>query len=603
MTPTAQTKSAAEPVSVSNPLPKSRGGHWLSLAISIFLAAIVWAVFGRTIHYDFVNFDDDEYVYENPMVAGGLTERGVLWAFTRFHSNNWHPLTWVSHMADCEFYGLDAGGHHLTNVLLHAAAAILLFLVLRSATGFLWRSAFVAAIFAIHPLRVESVAWVSERKDILSGIFFMLTIAAYLYYVRRSWSSRRYGLVLVLFGLGLMCKPMLVTLPVILLLLDYWPLNRFQSNAAEPRFGFATLTAPKRLVLEKLPLLGLSLASAAITFLAQSSAKASFEQLSFSSRVINAVISCAVYLRQMFWPSQLAIPYPYPAHPAPVWATLLAIILLGAVSVAVFAFRKTRPYLLVGWLWYLVMLAPVIGVFQVGAQAHADRYTYLPQIGAAILLTWMAAEWLGRWHTGRFALTLVSLAAVAVLMACARAQAAYWQSSETLWTHTLACTSNNYIAEDNLGIVLLKKHDVTEAINHFRNALAIHPRGANAHANLGFALQEEGEWDAAVAEFQKASGLEPKNAEFHNDLGNIFFQQNKVTEAVAQFEAATQIAPNDLAAQSNLGNALLRAGNTNAAIPHYEKALALARATGRMDITQQLSTALNALRNESPAPK
>src|SRR6185312_14185387 len=286
------------------------------------------------------------------MVSEGLTQQGVLWAFTRFHSDNWHPLTWISHMADCEYYGLDAGGHHLTNVVLHGVGAILLFLVLRNATGFLWRSAFVAAIFAIHPLRVESVAWVSERKDVLSGIFFMLTIAAYLYYARRSWSPRRYGLVLILFGLGLMCKPMLVTLPVILLLLDYWPLNRFQSNAADPRFEFAGLAVPKHLVLEKLPLLALSLASSAITFLAQSHAKASFEQLSFPSRLANAIISCAVYLRQMFWPSQLVIPYPYPVHPPPVWETVLAIVLLGVISIAAFAFRKTRPYLLVGWLWY-----------------------------------------------------------------------------------------------------------------------------------------------------------------------------------------------------------------------------------------------------------
>jgi len=282
---------------------------------------------------------------------------------------------------------------------------------------------------------------------------------------------------------------------------------------------------------------------------------------------------------------------------------VLAIVLLGVISIAAFAFRKTRPYLLVGWLWYLVMLAPVIGIFQVGAQAHADRYTYLPQIGASILVTWLVAEWFGRWRAARYALACASLATVAVLMACARAQAGYWQNSETLWAHTLACTPENYIAEDNLGTALLKKHDTIEAIKHFQKAAAIDPHGANAHANLGFALQEEGESDQAVVEFQKALELAPKNAEFHNDLGNVLFQQDKMAEAVAQFEAATQIAPNDLAAQSNLGNALLRAGNTNAAILHYEKALALARATGRVDLTQQLSTALNALRNESASPR
>jgi tetratricopeptide (TPR) repeat protein len=345
-------------------------------------------------------------------------------------------------------------------------------------------------------------------------------------------------------------------------------------------------------------LLGLSLISSAITFKAQSQVKLTLEQLPFSSRLINAIISCAVYLRQLFWPSQLATPYPYPAHRPPVWEILLAVVLLGGISIAVFDLRKSRPWLLVGWLWYLVMLAPVIGIFQVGQQAHADRYTYLPQIGVSVLLTWLVADWLGRWRMGRYALVGISLAVIAVLMACAGAQAAYWQNNETLWTRALACTSNNFTAEANFGAALLKKHNVIDAVDHFQKALAINPRSSSLHANLGLALQDEGQSDRAVAELQQALEADPKNPAFHNNLGAVLFQQNKPAEAAAQFEAATQIEPNDLSAQNNLGNALLQMGNTNAAISHYEKALALARATGHVDLIQRFSSELNALRNE-----
>ena len=428
--------------------PAGLNDRWTVFGIGIFLAAIIWAVFGQTLHFEFVNFDDDTYVYENPEVSQGLTFKGIIWAFTRFHSFNWHPLTWLSHMLDCQLYGSNPGGHHLTNILLHAVAAILLFLVLRQMTGALWRSAFVAAVFAVHPLHVESVAWVSERKDVLSGVFFMLTIGTYVRYARQPWSPAHYGLVALLFALGLMCKPMLVTLPILMLLLDYWPLNRFSNFTPQVFF---------RLVAEKIPLFALAAVSCAVTIFAQTDAIKSFDQISLPLRVGNALVSYAIYLKQMFWPSNLAVLYPFPSHGEVIWKMILASIVLFSISASVFVLRKTRPYLLVGWLWYLVMLVPVIGIFQVGTQAHADRYTYLPQIGLYLLLTWTAVDLCAGWRFRRVVLGGSSTVILVALIFCARAQASYWQNSESLWTHALACTSDNFIAHNNLGTALLER--------------------------------------------------------------------------------------------------------------------------------------------------
>jgi hypothetical protein len=367
--------------------------------VCIFLLGAIWVVFGQTLGHGFVNYDDEEYVYGNPQVIHGLNLKGVEWAFTHSVMGNWHPLTVMSHMLDCQFYGLHAGGHHLTNLLLHAATAILLFLVLRQMTGALWPSAFVAAVFAIHPLRVESVAWVAERKDVLSGLFFMLTLVAYVRYVRKPPSLGRYLMVMFLFALGLMCKPVFVTLPFVLLLLDYWPLNRVPT-ATDCRNHFPI---PRRLILEKLPLFGLAAASCAATLFTQTFALPSFEQISLPLRVGNALISYVTYLGQMFWPSGLAVFYPFAARDVGVARVVLSLVVLAGISTGVFVLRR-RPYLLTGWLWYLIMLAPVIGIVQVGGQAQADRYTYLPQIGLYLLLTWAAADLCAGWRYRRVVL-------------------------------------------------------------------------------------------------------------------------------------------------------------------------------------------------------
>jgi tetratricopeptide (TPR) repeat protein len=570
-----------------------RDQRWRVAGLCLALAAITFAVFGQTLAHGFLNFDDSGYVYENPVVVRGLTFNGVVWAFTQAQSANWFPLTWLSHMLDCQLYGLRPAGHHLTNVLLHTATVILLFLFLRAMTGALWRSAFVAAVFAIHPLRVESVAWVAERKDVLSGLFFMLTIGAYVRYARRPWSPTRYGLVVFLFAMGLMCKPMLVTLPIVLLLLDYWPLQRVESAG--------------RLVLEKLPLLGLSAAVSLATLLAQHGSIQSTGSFSLPARLANALAGCMIYLRQMIYPAGLAPFYPYPLNGLPAWEVMLAGALLAGLSAIALGRRRKQPWLFIGWLWYLVMLLPVIGVIQVGDQSHADRYTYLPQIGIYVALAWMAAEWGANRRLGRVAMGGLMAGMVGVLTVVAWKQAAYWKTDEALWTRALACTSDNYVAhftlgnvlrqqgrmaeaaahyqnavqirpgypqaQINLGEALLLKGEVDHAITHFQIALQINPGFAEAHFNLAVALSQKGRWDDAIAQYQMALQINPDNAVAHCNLGAIFGQQGRTDEAIRQFQKALEIQPEYADARDGLGNCFSQMGRMDDAIAHYQKAV------------------------------
>ena len=564
--------------------PAARPDRWTVLGVCIFLAAITFAVFGQTLGYDFVNYDDGEYVYINPFVQQGLTWEGFRWALTYGNIGHWHPLTWLSHMLDCQLYGLNPGGHHLTNVLLHTAAVILLFLVLRRMTGFLWRSVFVAAVFAIHPLRVESVAWVAERKDVLSAFFFMLTLGAYVRYVQRRSSVERqassaqavsaldrqrsvldYGLVVVCFALGLLSKNMLVTLPFVLLLLDYWPLNRLP--------GFSPRILLRR-VAEKIPLLVLTAGSCVATALVPEKLIAA-DKLPFGLRMENAVVSYVTYLWQMIYPSGLACLYPNPTNDLPFWQVAGALGLLLAISGTAWAFRRTHPWLVVGWLWYLGMMIPVIGIVQISNYAHADRYTYLSQIGLYVLLTWAAADWCAGWRQRRVVLGGLATAILAALIFCARAQAAYWRDSESLWTRTLACTSGNYTAYNDLGNTLLQKGSVDEAIAHFQKALQINPHSAEAYINLGNVLIGEGKVDEAIAHYRKALQINPDYTEAHYNLGNALFQKGSVDEAIAHYRKALQINPDSAEVRNNLGNALLQKGKVDEAIAHFQRALQL----------------------------
>ena len=515
--------------------------RWLVFGICIFLGAVTWLVFGQTLHHDFVNVDDGDYVLKNLEVARGLTIEGAVWAFTHFHASNWHPVTWISHMLDCEIFGLSPGGHHLSNVLLHTATAICLFLVLRQMTAALWRSAFVAAVFAIHPLRVESVAWVAERKDVLSALFFVLTIGAYVRHTRRP-SRAGYATVTALFALGLMCKPMLVTLPFVLLLLDYWPLNRIGDR------NF--LQVLRRLFLEKLPLFTLAAASGLVTLFAQKGIIQPFASIPFSFRAANAFISYAVYLRQLFWPSNLAALYPFPSWNITV-AGILSLILLVAVSVGIFVLRRRYPYLVTGWLWYLIMLGPVIGILQVGIQARADRYTYLPQIGLYLLLTWAVADLCARWRHIRLAPAILALILLPALAFTARLQASYWWDSQSLWIHAIACTPDNAAAHTNLGQAYYEKGEMDKAIAHYERALQIDPNQVLAQSALGLALLDTGRPDESVTHLRKALEINPNFADAHYNLGNTFLQMGRANEAIAQYYRTLAINPRDIEALNN----------------------------------------------------
>jgi tetratricopeptide (TPR) repeat protein len=580
-----------------------RDDRWLVAGICLFLVVVVWVVFGPTLHYEFVNFDDDVYVYENPAVARGMTLPGIIWAFTHIHSGNWHPLTWVSHMVDCQWYGLNPGGHHFTNVLLHTVTVLLVFLVLRRLTKYLWRSAFVAAIFAIHPLRVESVAWVAERKDVLSGFFFLLTLLCYAKAVTSNQcqvartktapastmsrvtyhESPFYWLALLFFGLGLMSKPMLVTAPLVLLLLDYWPLGRISESGAQstelknasrnaPSLHYSTMSM-LRLFLEKWPFFGLAAASCVVTIFAQAEGLQPFKNAPLLWRTGNALISYVAYLGQLFWPSGLAVLYPFPANGVRISEAVLSLVVLTSITVGAFVLRRSRPYYLAGWLWYVIMLVPVIGLVQVGAQARADRYTYLPQIGLDVLLTWGVAELSAGWHHRRWLLGGLSTVILAALIYCAQVQISYWRDNESLWTHTLACTADNFAGHNNLGIALLRKDRVDEAITHFQTAMHIKPDYTKAGCNLCNALLKIGQVDEAIAQCEKVLQINPDYPEAHGNLGNALLQKGDVREAIVHYQRALQIKPDDAEIHNNLGGALLKMGSTDEAIAQYQTTL------------------------------
>jgi protein O-mannosyl-transferase len=545
--------------SVGSPQAKSSARRQV-LGACFFLVAITWLVFGQTVRYDFVNYDDNEYVYANPAITSGLNPHGIIYAFSGRHARNWHPLTTLSHMLDCQLWGVRAGGHHFTNIVLHTIAVVLLFLVLQQMTGAIWQSAFVAALFAIHPLHVESVTWISERKDVLSAVFFTLTLGAYVRYVR-SPSIGRYLTMSILFALGLMSKPMLVTVPLVLLLLDYWPLQRFGGRSSI-----------KRLALEKIPLLALSAAGGLVTLWVQQSSVALTEELPLIWRAANGLVTYAIYLRQMIWPVGLAVFYPHPGDQLPIWEIGLAIVLLGLVSAGAIALRHKRPYLVTGWFWYLVMLLPVIGLIQVGSQAHADRYTYLPQIGLYLLLAWAITDALTSRLQRRIVAVTASLAIIALAW-CAHVQASHWRNGESLWGHALAVTSGNFMAHDGLGECLANRGRLDEAIDQFQKALNIAPSYPELETNLILALTKKGRTDEAISHLQTLLKEDPNNAQAHYHLGNALQKKGDSQGAIAAYEKALSIQARYPAAHYDLGIALDRNGQIDEAIAHYQEAV------------------------------
>jgi len=611
------------------------------LLILLGLAIVTFGIYAQVIGHHFISFDDPTYIQENPMVNRGVTLAGLAWAFTTFYAGNWHPLTWIAHMIDSQLFGTVAGGHLLVNALIHAANTLLVFWFLFRTTHARWSSALVAALFALHPLHVESVAWASERKDTLSTFFGLLSLIAYVRYAE-AHSIRRYAWTAIMLALGLLAKPMLVTWPFVMLLLDYWPLGRSCSHGPVARrnrdapqgrgySAFAVAQTWRGLAVEKIPLFALVAASAVVTSVAQShlGAVRTFTQFPITPRLSNVLVSYAKYLLLAFWPNDLAVFYPFPKAGIPPWQIIGATLLLIAITAFCFFQRKLRPYLIVGWLWFLGTLVPVIGLVQVGAQTMADRYFYIPSIGLFIALVFGLADIAERRRVAPWLSAAIANVVLLVLATLTDAQIHRWHDSITLFKHALTVAPSNVIAEDNLGLAMHKSGQLDEAATHFEKALQIQPNdytalltmgvtrfyqgrvpeaieyaqatirsepdAPKAHNLLGMALAKQNRNEAALDEVRRASELAPKDAEIRNNLGLALVRLGRIPEAIDQFHEAVRLDPNNAAAaHANLGWALLQSAKPRESIPEFEAALHLnpefkAAANGLRQAQAQLS--------------
>ncbi len=552
--------------------------RWIIIACLVLVAATS-AAYGDLRNHQFINYDDNVFVTDNPPVQGGLTRTGLVWAFTTLKTGMWIPLTWLSFMVDSQLFGMHPGGYFLTNLLFHLANVLLLFGWLLRTTRSPGRSFLVAALFALHPLHVESVAWATERKDVLSTFFWLLTMWAYVRYAERPGSGR-YLLILVCFSLGLMAKPMLVTLPGVLLLLDYWPLGRLSfkgpgAAAASPQPNPGVTL--QRLIWEKSPLLAIAALFSMVTFYVQKEVGAvlPLQALPIADRLANALVAYLGYLGQMFWPVRLAVLYPLPGQHLPLWQAPAAGLALAALSLLALRQARRQPYLLVGWLWYLGALLPVIGLVQVGVQAMADRYTYVPCIGLFIAVVWGTADLAARWRVPRFFLPVGAAVVLAALMICTWVQVGYWRDSISLYEHTLQVTRGNSIIRNNLGIALAAQGKTDQAITLYDEALRLNPDYAGAHNNLGIALAAQGKLDQAITHYEEALRLKPGYADAHNNLGLALAAQDKMDQAIAQYDEALRLKPDYADAHNSLGIALEAQGKLDQAIAQYDEALRL----------------------------
>ena len=556
------------------------------VCIYLVLVLTTLAVYRQVRSYDFVNYDDNVYVSDNPDIQAGITLESVRWAVTSTIARNWHPVTCLSLMLDYQLFGLNPGAFHMTNVLLHIASSLLLLLVFSKMTGRVWQSAFVAAVFALHPLHVESVAWVAERKDVLSTFFWMLTMWAYVRYAERP-KPARYLLTAVFFVLGLMAKPMLVTLPFVLLLLDYWPLDRLRagkldSNGNSRRTGPVATVYQKStvigLVKEKIPLFIFSAVFSIITFLVQQQGGTmrSLEMIPLRIRTANAMVSYVNYIQKMIVPTKLAVLYPHPGNELPLSYAVIAAIALVGISMIIIHYSRRRPYLAVGWLWYIGTLVPVIGLVQVGQQAMADRYSYIPLTGLFIIIAWGVPDVLSRWRHRNIALALIAASVLAGLMLTTRVQLCHWQNSLALFEHTINVTNNNHTAHNNFANALADEGKDEAAIAHYRKALQINPNYLMARYNLGNSLGKLGKLNDAVAHLTEALRLDPGHADAHNNLGCVLLKQGKFDEAVSHFRQALNLKPNDLTVKNNLAGAIEDRQKTEQALNYYTQANTLA---------------------------
>ncbi|PQP35490.1 hypothetical protein C6A37_02210 [Desulfobacteraceae bacterium SEEP-SAG9] len=551
--------------------------------ICLFLVFITTAAYWHVKNHEFTLFDDDGYVSENPYVRTGLNLENIRWAFEFNDFVYWHPVTWLSHMLDSHFYGLDSGKHHQISLVFHIVNSLLLFLILNRITGAIWPSAFVAALFALHPLNVESVAWVAERKNVLSTFFGLLTLGAYAVYVERP-VYYKYLLMFLFFSLGLMAKPMLVTLPFVLLLLDYWPLGRFHVGTEEidnkgknekhikPGFGRSRILY---LLLEKIPLLTLSAISIYLSSLAvqRLGIVLSTETTPIQYRVANALVSYVKYIDKMFWPQDLAVFYPYPAK-VPIWQTLGAVLFLIFVSYFLIWVLRRIPALGIGWLWYLGTLVPAIGLFQAGLwPAMADRWSYVPLIGLFIIVAWGVPELMTKWRYKVPGLAVMATILFAILMTITWLQVRYWNNSITLFEHAVDVNARNQLAHYNLGVALQKQGRITEAINHFSEALEINPLYLEARRSLALALAIQGRIAEAVRQYFDFLEGNPGHKEAHNNLGVLLLQQGRTAEAINHFSAALRLDIRYADAHYNLGIAMVRERRIEAALAHFQAAL------------------------------
>ncbi len=525
----------------------------------------VLAVYGQAGKFGFICYDDPTYVTENPHVMTGLTLQNVTWSLTATRASNWHPLTWISHMADCSLFGLEPGGPHLTNVLIHLASSLLIYWILLRMTGAAWPSGLVALLFAVHPLHVESVAWVSERKDVLSVCFGLLAVSAYISYARsRSWLW--YAATLALFGLSLAAKPMLVTLPLILLLLDDWPLRRLGDRGV------------LWIILEKLPLFALSAADCVITLISQRDGGAMSLAAPLPERLGHAALTSLVYLGKTFLPIGLGIGYPHPAalgvHTS-LLAVLVALGVLIVLTIATAALRRQAPYLLVGWLWFLVTLVPVIGIVQVGVQGMADRYTYLPSIGIFIAVSWSAWELLARARQREGIFCGVGAGVIIACIVLAHRQAGYWRDSIALFEHSTAVIPDNYIGHDCLGIGYGVANHPRDAIAQFDRSLKLFPNNPETRCNLGVELYSTGQYAQAIRQYRIALRESPDDADAHNNLANALDAIGKTHEAVKHYEAALRLKPDLTKAHYNFAMLLAGQGQLDEAIAQFRDALHL----------------------------
>jgi tetratricopeptide (TPR) repeat protein len=554
-----------------------------SLLVYGFLVVVTLAAYWPVLNCEFVNYDDDKRVTENPNIKNGLNLESVIWAFTGPHFHMWHPLTSLSHLLDCELFGLDPTGHHLTSLLFHIASTVLLFSILKRMTVDFWPCLFVALAFAVHPLNVESVAWIAERMNVLSTFFWLLTIAVYIRYAERPGLGK-FLLVVLVFGLSIMTKAMVVTLPFALLLLDFWPLGRFQwkpdsgeqdlSEAESPQLG-PRRTALWRLFAEKVPLFVLSAILSVITFIVQrrGGTMSGLGSVPFRFRISNALVSYVAYIKKMIWPTRLAVFYPHPFDKLPMWQVVASAVLLIIITIAVILLIRRRKYPAMGWFWYMGILVPVIGLVQVGAQARADRYTYLPFIGLFIIIAWGLKDLSAKWKYRRIILGALSLAVLLALAICTRLQLRHWRNNQALFEHALAVTGDNFVMNNNYANILKKTGQFDKAIEHFHKALKAKPNSPEVYNNLGNVLHRLNRNVEAIKSYRKSLELRPDFPEAHYNLAIALDREGEIDEAVAEYRKALRYRPDNVDTLSNLGLVLAQKGNFNEAVEYYNKAL------------------------------